>query len=156
MNGECRHENWQAFDGFGCGGGIVSTRDAESNFAYAVDGAILVTTRQPENAFQAKLSGGVGNQDVSKVDASISGPLIEDTLFARQALSSRRDNGSYCKSLTGRDGTVDFVEDDSLRGRMVWNVNEDLTLDFRAGYSEVKGGASNYSAAFGSPQFLPM
>lgn len=170
--------------------GIVSTRDAESTFAYVVDGvlstnpnsfneelfdveqievlkgpqgalygrnavagAILVTTRQPGNEFEAKISGGVGNQDASKVGASISGPLVEDTLFGRLAFSSRRDDGSYRNSLTGRDGTVDFVEDDSVRGRMVWNVNEDLTLDFRAGYSEVKGGAINFNAVFAIPQF---
>ncbi|MFO7551291.1 MAG: TonB-dependent receptor [Haliea sp.] len=170
--------------------GIVSTRDAESTFAYVVDGvlstnpnsfneelfdveqievlkgpqgalygrnavagAILVTTRQPDNEFEAKISGGVGNQDATKVGASISGPLVEDTLFARLAFSSRRDDGSYRNSLTGRDGTVDFVEDDSVRGRMVWNVNEDLTLDFRAGYSEVKGGAINFNAVFAIPQF---
>ena len=170
--------------------GIVSTRDAESTFAYVVDGvlstnpnsfneelfdveqievlkgpqgalygrnavagAILVTPRQPGNEFEAKISGGVGNQDASKVGASISGPLVEDTLFGRLAFSSRRDDGSYRNSLTGRDGTVDFVEDDSVRGRMVWNVNEDLTLDFRAGYSEVKGGAINFNAVFAIPQF---
>lgn len=170
--------------------GIVSTRDAESTFAYVVDGvlstnpnsfneelfdveqievlkgpqgalygrnavagAILVTTRQPDNEFEAKISGGVGNQDAAKVGASISGPLVEDTLFARLAFSSRRDDGSYSNSLTGRDGVVDFVEDDSMRGRMIWNVNEDLTLDFRAGYSEVKGGAINFNAVFAIPQF---
>lgn len=170
--------------------GIVSTRDAESTFAYVVDGvlstnpnsfneelfdveqievlkgpqgalygrnavagAILVTTRQPNNEFEAKVSGGAGNQDATKVGASISGPLIEDALFARLAFSSRRDEGSYSNSLTGRDGVVDFIEDDSLRGRMVWNVNEDLTLDFRAGYSEVKGGAINFNAVFAIPQF---
>lgn len=170
--------------------GIVSTRDAESTFAYVVDGvlstnpnsfneelfdveqievlkgpqgalygrnavagAILVTTRQPSNEFEAKVSGGVGNENATKVGASVSGPLIEDTLFARLAFSSRRDDGSYSNSLTGRDGVVDFIEDDSLRGRMVWNVNEDLTLDFRAGYSEVKGGAINFNAVFAIPQF---
>lgn len=170
--------------------GIVSTRDAESTFAYVVDGvlstnpnsfneelfdveqievlkgpqgalygrnavagAILVTTRQPDNEFEAKVSGGVANQDASRVGASISGPLVEDTLFARLAFSSRRDDGSYRNSLTGRKGTVDFIEDDSVRGRMVWNVNEDLTLDFRAGYSEAKGGAINFNAVFAIPQF---
>ncbi|MEQ9465096.1 MAG: TonB-dependent receptor [Haliea sp.] len=170
--------------------GIVSTRDAESTFAYVVDGvlstnpnsfneelfdvqqievlkgpqgalygrnavagAILVTTRQPDNEFEAKVNGGLGNQDASKVGASISGPLVEDVLFGRVAFNSRRDDGSFSNSFTGRDGVVDFIEDDSVRGRMVWNVNEDLTLDFRAGYSEVKGGAINFNAVFAIPQF---
>tara|TARA_R110000772_G_scaffold141114_8_gene250610 strand:- start:40186 stop:42693 length:2508 start_codon:yes stop_codon:yes gene_type:complete len=170
--------------------GIVSTRDAESTFAYVVDGvlstnpnsfneelfdvqqievlkgpqgalygrnavagAILVTTRQPDNEFEAKISGGVGNQDASKVSGTVSGPLIEDTLFGRLSFSSRRDDGSWSNSFTGADGTVDFIEDDSVRGRVIWNVNDDLTLDFRAGYSEVQGGAINFNAAFAIPQF---
>ena len=85
--------------------GVVSTRDAESTFAYVVDGvlstnpnsfneelfdvqqievlkgpqgalygrnavagAILVTTKAPSNEFEARIGGGVGNEDLEVID----------------------------------------------------------------------------------------
>ncbi|TDG11383.1 TonB-dependent receptor [Seongchinamella unica] len=170
--------------------GVVSTRDAESTFAYVVDGvlstnpnsfneelfdvqqievlkgpqgalygrnavagAILVTTKEPTNEVEAKIGGGIGNNDAYKVNAMISGPIIEDTLLGRFAISTRETDGFYKNIFTGSDNSVDYLEDTSARGRLIWNVNEDLSFDFRAGYSEVKGGAINFNAAFAIPQF---
>ncbi len=171
--------------------GIVSTRDAESTFAYVVDGvlstnpnsfneelfdvqqievlkgpqgalygrnavagAILVTTKQPTNDFEVKVGGGIANNDSYKVNAMVSGPIIEDTLLARLAVSTRETDGFYENIYTGEDDAVDYLEDTSVRGRMIWNLSEDLSLDFRAGYSEVKGGAINFNAAFAIPLFV--
>ncbi len=171
--------------------GVVSTRDAESTFAYVVDGilstnpnsfneelfdvqqievlkgpqgalygrnavagAVLVTTRQPTNEFEARIGGGVGNNDSYKANAMVSGPLIDDVLLGRLAVSTSQTDGSYKNIFTGKDDAVDYLEDKSVRGRMIWNVNEDLTLDFRGGYSEVKGGAINFNAAFAIPAFV--
>jgi len=171
--------------------GIVSTRDAESTFAYVVDGvlstnpnsfneelfdvqqievlkgpqgalygrnavagAILVTTKAPTNEFEAKIGGGVANNDAYKANAMFSGPIIEDVLLARVAFSTRETDGFYKNEFTGEDDSVDYLEDDSIRGRAIWNVSDDLTLDFRAGYSKVKGGAINFNATFAVPQFI--
>ena len=93
--------------------GVVSTRDAESTFAYIVDGvlstnpnsfneelfdvqqievlkgpqgalygrnavagAILVTTKEPTNEFEAKVGGGIANNNAYKVNAMVSGPIV--------------------------------------------------------------------------------
>ena len=170
--------------------GIVSTRDAESTFAYVVDGilstnpnsfneelfdvqqievlkgpqgalygrnavagAILVTTKQPSNEVEAKVGGGIGNEDSYKVNGTISGPIIEDVLLGRLSFATRETNGSYENIFTGEDDAVDYLEDRSGRGSLIWNVNEDLTLDFRGGYSKVEGGAINFNATFAIPQF---
>lgn len=171
--------------------GIISTRDAESTFAYVVDGilstnpnsfneelfdvqqievlkgpqgalygrnavagAILVTTKKPGNEFEASVNGGIGNNNSSKIGGMISGPIIEDKLAARLAVSTRSTDGHYSNSFTGQDDAVDFLEDTSVRGRAIWDINEDLSLDFRAGYSKVEGGAINFNAAFAIPQFV--
>ncbi|MEP6391733.1 MAG: TonB-dependent receptor [Halioglobus sp.] len=170
--------------------GIVSTRDAESTFAYVVDGvlstnpnsfneelfdvqqievlkgpqgalygrnavagAILVTTKAPTNEVEAKIGGGIANNDAYKVNAMVSGPIIEDVLLGRLAISTRETDGFYKNIFTGEDDSVDYLEDTSIRARTIWNVSDDLTLDFRAGYSEVKGGAINFNATFAVPQF---
>ena len=170
--------------------GIVSTRDAESTFAYVVDGilstnpnsfneelfdvqsievlkgpqgalygrnavagAILVTTKAPTDEFEARIGGGVGNNDSYKVNGMVSGPIIGDTLMGRLAVSTRQTDGHYKNSFTGEDDAVDYLEDNSVRGRMIWNVSDDLSFDFRGGYSEVEGGAINFNAAFAVPNF---
>lgn len=171
--------------------GIVSTRDAESTFAYVVDGvlstnpnsfneelfdvqqievlkgpqgalygrnavagAVLVTTKAPTNEFEGRIGGGVGNNDSYKVNAMLSGPLIEDKLLGRIAISTRDTDGFYKNIYTGKSDAVDYLEDTSARARLIWNVSEDMSLDFRAGYSEVEGGAINFNAAFAIPQFV--
>jgi iron complex outermembrane receptor protein len=171
--------------------GIVSTRDAESTFAYVVDGvlstnpnsfneelfdvqqievlkgpqgalygrnavagAILVTTKAPSNEFEARVGGGVGNVGTWKANAMVSGPIVEDKLLGRIAVSTRSTDGFYENIFTNQDDVVDYLEDTSVRGRMVWNVSDDLSLDFRAGYSEVEAGAINFNANFSIPAFV--
>ena len=171
--------------------GIVSTRDAESTFAYVVDGvlstnpnsfneelfdvqqievlkgpqgalygrnavagAILVTTKKPSDEFEAKLSAGVANNSTYKATAMVSGPIIENKLAARIAISTRETDGFYENTFTGQSDAVDYLEDTSVRGRAIWTVNDDLELDFRGGYSKVSGGAINFNAVFAIPLFV--
>src|SRR5210317_2160221 len=170
--------------------GIVSTRDAESTFAYVVDGvlstnpnsfneelldvqqievlkgpqgalygrnavagAIIVTTKKPGDEFEAEVSGGVGNNSSYKASAMVSGPL-SDCVAARISVSTRETDGFYNNIFLGRDDAVDYMEDTSVRARAIWTVSDDLELDFRAGYSEVSGGAINFNAAFAIPLFV--
>ena len=171
--------------------GIVSTRDAESTFAYVVDGvlstnpnsfneelfdveqievlkgpqgalygrnavtgAILVTTKQPTNEFEARVGGTVGNVGTYRANAMVSGPIIEDRLLGRLAFSTSETDGFYKNIFTGQDDVVDFLEDTSVRGRLIYNATPDLTFDMRAGYSEVSAGAINFNAAFAIPAFV--
>ena len=169
--------------------GIVSTRDAESTFAYVVDGvlstnpnsfneelfdveqievlkgpqgalygrnavsgAILVTTKKPSEEAETEIAVGVGNNNSFKVRAVASGPVSDD-MAGRIAISTRETDGFYRNSFAGGKGTVDYLEDTSARGRLVWDVSDDLELDFRAGYTDVSGGAINFNAAFAIPAF---
>ena len=83
----------------------------------------------------------------------VSGALVEDEVLGRLAISHRETDGHYTNTFTGADDAIDYLEDTSLRGRMIWNVSDDLKLDFRGGYSEVKGGAINFNATFAVPLF---
>ncbi|MDT8319784.1 MAG: TonB-dependent receptor [Xanthomonadales bacterium] len=171
--------------------GIVSTRDAESTFAYVVDGvlvtnpnafngelidleqievlkgpqgalygrnavagAIIVNTLKPgaEPVFKAR--AGIGNNSSWDASALISGPIAGDTLAGSLTAYSRETDGHYDNAFTGADDAVDFLEDQGLRGRLVWDVSEDFELDFRASASEAEGGAINFNAVFAIPAFV--
>ncbi|MDO6839170.1 TonB-dependent receptor [Paraglaciecola chathamensis] len=169
--------------------GIVSTRDAESTFAYVVDGvlmtnpngfneelfdvaqievlkgpqgalygrnavagAILVTTKIPSDEFEGQIKVGLANNDTSKISGVMSGALTE-TLRGRFSASSNSTDGFYKNVFTGADDAVDYLEEDNVRGRLLWDTSDILTLDLRASYSDVKGGAINYNANFALPSF---
>ena len=168
--------------------GIVSTRDAESTFAYVVDGvlvtnpngfneelmdvsqievlkgpqgalygrnavagAILVTTNRPDEEFEGKVKVGAGNNGSTNASLTLSGGLA-DGVLGRISVSQRETDGHYSNAYTGAN-SVDFLKDTTVRGRLIWDVNEELSLDFRAGMSEVSGGAINFNAVFALPAF---
>ena len=169
--------------------GIVSTRDAESTFAYVVDGvlvtnpnafnetlldatqievlkgpqgalygrnavagAILVTTAEPGDSLQAQLHAGAGSNGIVNFRGTVSGPL-SDSLGARASLSHSSTDGFYENVFTGAADAVDYLEDTSARGRLVWELGEATRLDLRAGFSEASGGAINFNAVFAIPAF---
>ena len=119
----------------------------------AVAGAILVNTKTPSNDFEVLAKAGVGNNSSYNASALISGPMIEDTLAASQTAYNNRTDGFYTNEFTGADDAVDYLEDTGVRGRMIWQVNDDMTVDFRAGTKRVEGGAINFNAVFAIPLF---
>jgi iron complex outermembrane receptor protein len=169
--------------------GIVSTRDAESTFAYVVDGilstnpnsfneelvdvqqievlkgpqgalygrnavagAILVTTKEPGDEFEGKVSVGGGSDGLAKGSLRLSGPLGE-SVRGSLAASYRTYDGVYENIYENKGSDVDYLEDTTVRGRLMFDTSDQLTWDLRAGYSEVKGGAINFNAVFAIPAF---
>ncbi|MDH3616969.1 MAG: TonB-dependent receptor plug domain-containing protein, partial [Gammaproteobacteria bacterium] len=167
--------------------GIVSTRDAESTFAYVVDGilstnpnsfneelvdvqqievlkgpqgalygrnavagAILVTTKEPGDELEGVVRIGGGNDGMAKASMRLSGPIGE-TLRGSFAASYKEFDGSYDNIYENAPTDVDYIEDTTLRGRLMWETGDNLSWDLRAGYSEVKGGAINFNAVFAIP-----
>lgn len=169
--------------------GIVSTRDAESTFAYVVDGvlstnpnsfneelvdvqqievlkgpqgalygrnavagAILVTTREPSEDFEGSIKVGAGNIGQQKASFRLSGGLT-DTFRASLTGAYRSQDGHFENIFLGQDDAVDYLEDTTFRARGIWEPNDNLKLDFRAGTSSVEGGAINFNASFAIPAF---
>jgi iron complex outermembrane receptor protein len=170
--------------------GIVSTRDAESTFAYVVDGvlmtnpngfngelldiaqieilkgpqgalygrnavagAILVTTTLPTDEFEGSVKVAAGNAGIQRINGIMSGGL-SDNVRGRLTASYNSMDGHYENVFSGQDDVVDFLEDTTIKGRIMWDVSDDLTLDIRAGISKVEGGAINFNAVFALPSFV--
>jgi len=169
--------------------GIVSTRDAESTFAYVVDGvlstnpnsfneelvdvqqievlkgpqgalygrnavagAILVTTREPSDEFEARVRVGAGNIGQQKASFRVSGAM-SDSFRGTLTGAYREQDGFYENVFVGRDDVVDYLEDTTIRARGIWEPSDTFSMDFRAGASQVDGGAINFNAAFAIPAF---
>jgi iron complex outermembrane receptor protein len=118
----------------------------------AVSGAIIVTTKMPSDELEGKVTFGVGNNNTRKANGVISGPLSE-TVRGRLTASYKTTDGFYENIFTGTDDSVDYLEDTNIRGRLIWDATDNLTLDFRAGVSDVEGGAINFNAVFALPSF---
>jgi iron complex outermembrane receptor protein len=169
--------------------GIVSTRDAESTFAYVVDGilstnpnsfneelvnvqqievlkgpqgalygrnavagAILVTTREPGDEFEGQVRVGGGSDGLAKGSLRMSGPL-GGSARGSLAASYREFDGVFSNIYENGGSDVDYLEDTTVRGRVIFEPSEKMKWDFRAGYSEVSGGAINFNAVFAIPAF---
>ncbi len=168
--------------------GQVSTRDAESTFAYVVDGvlitnpngfngelydieqievlkgpqgalygrnatagAILVNTKRPSNEFEARVKVGVGTDNLFKGQAMVSGALAEDKVFGRLAFNYVETDGQFENEFTGGDDEVNYHKEQGIRGRLVFEPNDRLSIDAQASWRDVEGGAINFNASFALP-----
>jgi len=168
--------------------GQYSTRDAESTFAYVVDGvlitnpngfngelydieqievlkgpqgalygrnavagAIIVNTKRPSNEFEASVKGTLGDDDLKKGQAMVSGPLIEDQLYGRLTMFYGKSDGQFDNDFTGDSDKVNYWEETAARGRLIWEPTDRLTVDAIGSYRQVKGGAINFNAVFALP-----
>ncbi|MDA5194404.1 TonB-dependent receptor [Govanella unica] len=61
----------------------------------AVGGTINVISRLPTNEFHAKVQGTVGNYNLFRGEGYISGPIIEDKLFASISAMGSKHNGYF-------------------------------------------------------------
>lgn len=115
----------------------------------AMGGAINITTKRPSSEVEGQLRIGAGNGNTVQGQAAISGPLVEDKLFARAALSFYDTDG--LRDNTGNPGTHgDDNENFSARVRLLWELSESVEVDFRGSLS------SDESAALGFIDVSPI
>jgi iron complex outermembrane receptor protein len=166
--------------------GQYSTRDAESAFAYVLDGvlitnpngfngelfdieqievlkgpqgalygrnatsgAILVNTKRPGNEFEGRIKAGFGDDNLKKGHAMVSGPLIDNKLYGRLAGSYRETDGQFDNDYSGKDDVINNIEEKDIRGRLIWEPTDRLSIDMQASYRDVDAGAINFNATFG-------
>jgi iron complex outermembrane receptor protein len=120
----------------------------------AVAGAVLVNTRVPTNEFYSKVKVGYGNKNTWQAQAIVSGAMIEDTLNASLTAWYNDTDGFYTNAFTEQDDAVDYLKTKGVRGRMIWTVNDNTTVDFRGSTSRADGGAINFNAVFAIPGFV--
>lgn len=170
--------------------GINGARDAETSFAFLVDGilhtnpaafnreytnlqqieifkgpqgaiygrsaaagAIIVTTRKPGNEAEFNGRASFAEDDTYVLDASYSGPLIQDKLYFNLSADYRDSDGFYRNSFQNNAAIVDTFESYDINGRLVWDVNDSLSIDTKFRYGEVDASAIVFNSIFHLPVF---
>jgi iron complex outermembrane receptor protein len=118
----------------------------------AVAGAILVNTRVPGDEPEGQFRVRAGNNDAYSGSFWLSGPL-GDTVSASLTGYADTTDGDYVNEFTLQDDAVDYLEQTGARARLIWEVSDSMTVDFRGSASKVEGGAINFNAVFAIPAF---
>lgn len=105
----------------------------------AIAGAIVISTREPSNEFQAKVTVGTGNGGQQKAQLGVSGPIIQNKLFASISGSHKSREG-YLENVYLRNHP-DFYRNQSGRARFVLNASDNFKVDYRVSYDRTYAGA---------------
>ncbi len=98
----------------------------------AIGGAIIIRTKQPTDEYEGKFTAGIDNGFSYYLRGVVSGP-ISDTLKFRLAGSFLDSDGFIPNPYLGED--ADPVQDFSLRGTLLWDPTDRLSVDLRGSLS---------------------
>ncbi len=98
-------------------------------------GALIVTTNGPEETLGGFVEGRIGNFGRSDIKASISVPLIDDTLLSKVTLGAVKRDGYQDNVTTGQEPASEDRKSAALQLR--WLPGDRLSLDGLAYYSDV-------------------
>jgi iron complex outermembrane recepter protein len=96
-------------------------------------GAINIVTRAPTFEPEARLELSLGNLDYVAAKASISGPIVDDKLAVRLAVSKSRRRGTVFN--TASDRWVNEQDNLGLRGQLLWRPGNDFDVTLSADYN---------------------
>jgi len=98
-----------------------------------IGGAVNLISKKPDNTFNARISGTVGEDDHYEGRLAVNAP-VSDQVFARFAALYRKRNG-YVDA--AQYDSLKLGEDDSLtvRGQLRFLPTNDLTIDVSADYT---------------------
>lgn len=111
--------------------------------ANAMAGLINMVSGAPTESLEGRLSASVAEYNTRTVSGVVSGPLNDDWGF-RVAASQHLSDGYQRNAFLDSKDNADFDER-TLRGKLRWAPNDDLTLDFTGLYVDVDNGYDAFS-----------
>jgi iron complex outermembrane receptor protein len=111
----------------------------------ALAGAIILTTSEPSEVFEATIKGGVGNHGLWEGSVGLSGPL-SDRVGATMRAYIRDENGSFYNDFK-QSCCENYFQEVGVNGRLMFDVGDNGEIDVKARYSEVTSGAVAYNAS---------
>jgi iron complex outermembrane recepter protein len=109
-------------------------------------GLINIVTKGPEFDFGGGFAATYGNYDYKRIDASVTGPIIADTVaFRLDGVSQQRDG--FIKNVTPGARDINDRQRYLLRGQLLIQPSSDISLRLIGDYSkrtELCCGAVNY------------
>lgn len=107
-------------------------------------GAIIITTKTPTDTFEGQAFASYGNWQTSRVNGSVSGPIIPGKLRFRVSVAANDSDGPYTNINTGEK--VMRSDEKLARLRLIWDVSDKTSVDFRLNGSRLRGGAIAFNA----------
>ena len=117
----------------------------------AAAGAIIVTTRAPDNEFRANGTVSYANHDSLYLSASVGGPIAENKLYFQTHFDYRKTDGFYTN--TFRNEPADRFENYNISGRLVWEASSQTTVDVKMRYGEVDASSIVFNSVFALENF---
>ena len=118
----------------------------------AAAGAIIVTTETPGDEVSGGVTASYAEDESILIKGSISGPLTENLSY-RVSGDYRTSDGFYENSFLNDSSTIDASESYNINGRLVYNPNDQLTVDVKARYGEIDANSIVFNANFHLPVF---
>ncbi len=101
----------------------------------AIGGAIVINTKKPTSEFEGNVTAGIDNGFGYFLRGGVSGPLA-DNLFFRVAGSYYDTDGFIPNTFLGEN--ADPVQDFSLRGSLLFEATDRLSIDVRASTNQLR------------------
>ena len=115
-------------------------------------GVINVRTAKPEYETSGSLEASLGNDGYKQFKGAVTGALVEDSLAYRLSGTWQEKDGVYDNELLDEDiGDRDRY---TLRGQILWDINEDASLRVIADYTDIDEKCCTASPIFYGPATL--
>lgn len=116
----------------------------------ALAGAIIMTTRAPQDHFEGRISASAGKFGLWSLSGGVSGPLASGVKGSINAFH-RQDNGSFTNTFTGCTRCENQSDETGVSGRVMINLGSSTVVDLKARYSKVKAGGVTFNASLAFP-----
>ena len=98
-------------------------------------GVISVRTEAPSSEFEGKIEAGVGNYNMRLIKGHITNGITDDLAFSLSAGINTRDG--FTKSIVPGIAELNDRNRFNLRGQLLYEPTEDVSMRFIADYSEI-------------------
>jgi iron complex outermembrane receptor protein len=114
----------------------------------AASGAIIMTTKRPEEELEGDVKVSFAEDSTYLLTGRIGG-LVNDDKVAWQINADYRDSdGFYNDVFQNKDDIVENLESWSVQGRLIFQPNDQWTVDTKLYYGEVDAASITFNAAF--------
>jgi iron complex outermembrane recepter protein len=101
----------------------------------AIGGAIIINSKKPTDEFSGSIKAGIDNGFGWQVRGGISGPIADGVKF--RLSGSYRDTNGYIRN-TFLNEDADPVKDFAIRGNLLFDASDSLSVDLRGSYAKLK------------------
>ncbi|RMF98358.1 MAG: TonB-dependent receptor [Gammaproteobacteria bacterium] len=120
----------------------------------AAAGAIIINTLRPSEPLEGQLKASAAEDSTYSLNGRLGGVNSDETLTWLVSADWSTTDGFYKDVYNNRDDTIDNFEDWNVAGRLIWEPNEQLSVDTKIRYGEVDAASITFNSVFHIPNFV--